>query len=216
MRCRSAVRKIREGRKFCSECAAAFAGMPQVRSLKTRRPRSSAVNAPQRSASDAKPIANPSPKQSSPSQIRVAQNSRCLETLEGERKTVTALFADIKGSTELMADLDPRRPRHHRSRAKLMIDAVHRYDGYVVQSTGDGIFALFGAPVAHEDHPQGPLHAAIRMQEELKRYAGKLRPEGHQFASSGRREHGRSGGAIDYDGRGADRVYADRKSPCAR
>ena len=52
-----------------------------------------------------------------------------------------------------------------------MIDAVHRYDGYVVQSTGDGIFALFGAPVAHEDHPQRALYAALRMQEELRRYS---------------------------------------------
>ena len=64
---------------------------------------------------------------------------------EGERKTVTALFADIKGSTELMEDLDPEEARAIVDPAlKLMIDAVHRYDGYVVQSTGDGIFALFG------------------------------------------------------------------------
>ena len=59
-----------------------------------------------------------------------------------------------------------------------MIDAVHRYDGYIVQSTGDGIFALFGAPVAHEDHPQRALYAALRMQEELRRYAGRLRAQG--------------------------------------
>ena len=61
---------------------------------------------------------------------------------------------------------------------KLMIEAAHRYDGYVVQSTGDGIFALFGAPVAHEDHPQRALYSALRMQDELRRYAGKLRAEG--------------------------------------
>ena len=82
--------------------------------------------------------------------------------LEGERKTVTALFADIKGSTELMRDLDPEEARAIIDPAlRLMIDAAHRYDGYVVQSTGDGIFALFGAPVAHEDHPQRALHAAL-------------------------------------------------------
>jgi len=69
--------------------------------------------------------------------------------IDGERKTVTALFADIKGSTELMEDLDPEDARAIIDPAlKLMIDAVQRYDGYVVQSTGDGIFALFGAPVA--------------------------------------------------------------------
>jgi class 3 adenylate cyclase len=98
--------------------------------------------------------------------------------IDGERKTVTALFADIKGSMELMEDLDPEEARAVIDPAlKLMIDAAHRYDGYVVQSTGDGIFALFGAPVAHEDHPQRALYAALRMQEEIKRFAERLRAE---------------------------------------
>src|SRR6202011_5321442 len=97
-------------------------------------------------------------------------------TIEGERKTVTALFVDIKGSTELMPDLDPEEARAIVDPAlKLMIDAVHQYGGYVVQSTGDGIFALFGAPVAHEDHPQRALYAALRLQEELKRYSDRMR-----------------------------------------
>jgi class 3 adenylate cyclase/tetratricopeptide (TPR) repeat protein len=99
--------------------------------------------------------------------------------LEGERKTVTALFADIKGSTELERDLDPEEARAIVDPVlRLMIDAVHRYGGYVAQSTGDGIFALFGAPIAHEDHPQRALHAALAMQEELHRYAARLRKEG--------------------------------------
>ena len=101
------------------------------------------------------------------------------EAVEGERKTVTALFADIKGSMELIENLDPEDARRLVDPAlKLMMDAVHRYEGYVAQSTGDGIFALFGAPVAHEDHPQRALHAARRMQEDLKRYADKLRERG--------------------------------------
>jgi class 3 adenylate cyclase len=92
---------------------------------------------------------------------------------------VTALFADIKGSTELMEDLDPEDARAIIDPAlKLMMDAVHRYDGYVVQSTGDGIFALFGAPVAHEDHPQRALYAALRMQEELRRFSAKVVADG--------------------------------------
>jgi class 3 adenylate cyclase/tetratricopeptide (TPR) repeat protein len=99
--------------------------------------------------------------------------------LGGERKTVTALFADIKGSMDLMEGLDPEEARAIVDPAlKLMIDAAHRYDGYVVQSTGDGIFALFGAPVAHEDHPQRALHAARLMQEDLTRHADKLREQG--------------------------------------
>ncbi|MGH7924139.1 MAG: ATP-binding protein, partial [Candidatus Binatus sp.] len=99
--------------------------------------------------------------------------------LEGERKTVTALFADIKGSTELEQDLDPEEARAIVDPAlKLMIDAARRYDGYIVQSTGDGIFALYGAPVAHEDHAQRALYAALRMQEDIHRYAEKLRADG--------------------------------------
>jgi class 3 adenylate cyclase len=101
------------------------------------------------------------------------------ETLEGERKTVTALFADIHSSTELIRDLDPEDARAIVDPVlRLMMDAVHRYGGYVAQSTGDGIFALFGSPVAHEDHPQRALHAALAMQEELHRYAERLRNEG--------------------------------------
>jgi class 3 adenylate cyclase/tetratricopeptide (TPR) repeat protein len=101
------------------------------------------------------------------------------EVPEGERKTVTALFADIKGSTELMADLDPEEARAIVDPAlRLMIDAVHRYGGYIVQSTGDGIFALFGAPIAHEEHPQRGLYAALRMQEETRRYGDNLRAQG--------------------------------------
>jgi class 3 adenylate cyclase/predicted ATPase len=100
------------------------------------------------------------------------------EVVDGERKTVTALFADIKGSMELMEDLDPEEARALVDPAlKLMIDAVRRHDGYVVQSTGDGIFAIFGAPVAHEDHPLRALYSALRMQDEMRRYAERLRAD---------------------------------------
>ena len=102
---------------------------------------------------------------STKSQIIVAAESAASEAIDGERKMVTAMFADIKGSTELMENLDPEEARAIIDPAlKLMIDAARRYDGYVVQSTGDGIFALFGAPVAHEDHPQRALYAALRVQ----------------------------------------------------
>jgi class 3 adenylate cyclase/tetratricopeptide (TPR) repeat protein len=111
--------------------------------------------------------------------IRVVENEAEASAPAGERKTVTALFADIKGSTELMEDLDPEEARAIIDPAlKLMIDAVQRYDGHVVQSTGDGIFALFGAPIAHEDHPQRALYAALRIQEELKRYSDRIRQKG--------------------------------------
>lgn len=92
----------------------------------------------------------------------VVTAEQMASAIEGERKTITALFADIKGSTELMRDLDPEEARAIIDPVlQLMMDAVHRYDGYVAQSTGDGIFAMFGAPVAHEDHPQQSLHAGV-------------------------------------------------------
>ena len=77
------------------------------------------------------------------------------ETLEGERKIVTALFADLKGSTALMENLDPEAAHAIVDPAlRIMVEAVRRYEGHVARTTGDGIFALFGAPVAYEDHPQ--------------------------------------------------------------
>jgi class 3 adenylate cyclase/predicted ATPase len=98
---------------------------------------------------------------------------------EGERKLVTALFVDIINSTGIEQDLDPEEARAIIDPAlQLMIDSVRRYDGYVVQSTGDGIFALFGAPVAHEDHPQRSLYAALRIQEEIRRLGERPRTEG--------------------------------------
>ncbi len=91
---------------------------------------------------------------------------------DGERKTITALFADLKGSTALIEGLDPEEARAIIDPAlQLMMDAVHRYEGYVAQALGDGIFALFGAPIAHEDHAQRALYAALRMQEEMRRYS---------------------------------------------
>src|SRR5580698_9138050 len=127
------------------------------------------------------PTAATSPAPALVSNVRVTpeQNVTDAGTLEGERKTVTALFADIKGSTELMEELDPEEAGGIVDPAlRLMIDAVRHYDGYVVQSTGDGIFALFGAPVAHEDHPLRALYSALRMQDQLRQYAAELRAEG--------------------------------------
>src|SRR5712675_2159083 len=139
MRCTKCGTESTTSRKFCAACGGA---------ISRRCPNCGAEN-----AASAAPEIHVAPEPQNPSLI------------EGERKTVTALFADIKGSTELMEDLDPEEARAIIDPAlRLMIDAVHRYDGYVVQSTGDGIFALFGAPVAHEDHPQRALHAAMAMR----------------------------------------------------
>ena len=118
---------------------------------------------------------------------------------DGERKTITALFTDIKGSVEMMEGLDPEEARAIVDPAlQLMMDAVHRYEGYVAQSRGDGIFALFGAPIAQEDHARRALYAALRMQEEIKRYSDRLRIEkGVPLADPRRAEQRRDGCARD-------------------
>ncbi len=96
--------------------------------------------------------------------------------LEGERKQVTVLFADLKGSTELIEGLDPEEARRLLDPAlHVMMDAVYRYEGTVNQVLGDGIMALFGAPVAHEDHAVRVCYAALAMQAAMRRYAEEVR-----------------------------------------
>jgi len=181
MRCTKCGTESTTGKRFCAAC-----GSP----VSSRCPTCGAENAPSSAfcedcgtalAGNAAPAA-PGSSQTTPTvpEIRFApEQLNASTTIDGERKTVTALFADIKGSTELMRDLDPEEARAIVDPVlQLMMAAVHRYGGYVAQSTGDGIFALFGAPVAHEDHPQRALHAALATQEELRRYADRLRAEG--------------------------------------
>ncbi len=96
--------------------------------------------------------------------------------LEGERKQVTVLFADLKGSMELLADRDPEEARKILDPVlEHMMEAVHRYEGTVNQVMGDGIMALFGAPLAHEDHAVRACYAALKMQESVKKYAEEVR-----------------------------------------
>src|SRR5215467_6059325 len=169
MRCSKCGAENADRAKFCEECAS-----PLVR----RCPSCQTENSPTAKfcVECAKPLGGAGgksqrvPDESSPIKV----NTGSADSLEGERKTVTALFADIKGSTDLQQDLDPEQARAIIDPAlKIMIDAARHYDGYV-QSTGDGIFALFGAPVAHEDHPQRALHTALRMQQQIRRYGDRL------------------------------------------
>ncbi|MDP2701139.1 MAG: adenylate/guanylate cyclase domain-containing protein, partial [Candidatus Rokubacteria bacterium] len=95
--------------------------------------------------------------------------------MEGERKQVTVLFADLRGSMDLLADRDPEEARKLLDAVlERMMEAVHRYEGTVNQVMGDGIMALFGAPLASEDHAVRACYAALRMQESIKRYAEEM------------------------------------------
>src|SRR5215469_9270422 len=162
MRCSKCGADNRDTARFCDDCGAR--AQPRCATCGTLgRPAAKFCDAC--GAAIAAPSALATPIAGRAAEIRITSEQPDVSTLDGERKTVTALFADIKGSMELIEDLDPEEARAIVDPAlKLMMDAVHRYGGYVAQSTGDGIFALFGAPVAHEDHPQRALYAALRLQ----------------------------------------------------
>ena len=106
----------------------------------------------------------------------VAERSLATSVIpESERKQVTVLFADLKGSMELLADRDPEEAQKLLDPVlEYMMEAVHHHEGTVNQVMGDGIMALFGAPVAHEDHAVRACYAALRMQESVARYGDEV------------------------------------------
>ncbi len=149
-RCASCGAQLPPGAKFCTECA--------------------------HPANAVATLAGAQPRFASPGAYTPKHLAEKILTtksaLEGERKQITVLFADLKGSMELLGDRDPEDARKLLDPVlELMMEAVHRYEGTVNQVMGDGIMALFGAPVAHEDHAVRACYAALRMQESVKRHA---------------------------------------------
>jgi class 3 adenylate cyclase/ribosomal protein L40E len=146
-RCASCGAQLSPRAKFCSECATPVA------------------------IADARPA----PASYTPKHLaeRILTSKAALE---GERKQVTVLFVDLKGSMELLADRDPQGARKILDPVlERMMEAVHRYEGTVNQVMGDGIMAQFGAPLAHEDHAVRACYAALRIQESVKKYAEEVR-----------------------------------------
>src|SRR5262245_23923228 len=160
MKCPGCVHDNRPGAKFCEECAAPLAracascGAPLSPTAKfcPECAHPTGATGPTAPAPTAAAPRFMSPERYIPRHLA----ERIIESkvaLEGERKQVTVLFADLKGSTELIADRDPEDARKILDPViELMMEAVHRYEGTVNQVMGDGIMALFGAPLAHEDH----------------------------------------------------------------
>ncbi len=103
-------------------------------------------------------------------------------SMEGERKQVTVLFADVSSFTSMSEKLDPEEVHGLISEALVPVsEEIHRFEGTIVQFLGDGVMALFGAPIAHEDAPQRALHAALGIRERTREYAAKLKPRGIEF-----------------------------------
>jgi class 3 adenylate cyclase/predicted ATPase len=163
-RCPACGHEVDPDSKFCGEC-----GTP--------------LSPARDGVPDACQITAPAPIHYTPSHLvaRILAEQEAMESRgasAGERKTITALFADMAGSTALTHELDPEDARRLIDPViSLMMEAVHHFDGYVAKSLGDGILALFGAPIAHEDHAQRALYAALRMQEAMRRHSDRIRLE---------------------------------------
>jgi class 3 adenylate cyclase/tetratricopeptide (TPR) repeat protein len=184
MRCLGCNAENLAGAKFCDSCgillphACPSCGEPNRPTAKFCHACGAALQS-ETGATASRAPSNPPSRQHSAYAVTQAVEPQFVP--EGERKLVTALFVDIIGSTEIGQDLDPEETRAIIDPAlELMINAARHFDGYVVQSTGDGIFALFGAPVAREDHAQCALYAAIKMRQDLARYSRQLTAEGQR------------------------------------
>jgi class 3 adenylate cyclase/predicted ATPase len=179
MQCPRCQHENREGRRFCAECAAPLAVPCQSCGFSNEPGEKfcGGCAAPLTVASRPPESKFTSPQSYTPKHL-AEKILTSKSALEGERKQVTVLFADLKGSTELLADRDPEEARKLLDPVlERMMEAVHRYEGTVNQVMGDGIMALFGAPLAHEDHAVRACYAAIRMQESVKRHAEGVRRE---------------------------------------
>ena len=149
--CASCHADLPAGARFCDECGAAV------------------------EQTDAPAVRQPDPRSYTPRHLadKILQSKSALE---GERKQVTVLFVDIKGSVELSGSLDPEEWHGIMDGFfRVLAEGIHRFEGNINQYTGDGIMALFGAPIAHEDHAQRACYAALHLSEELRAYARQLR-----------------------------------------
>src|SRR5579863_1762727 len=175
MRCTKCGAENPPGLKFCNECAAPFGrrcgacGFENAPTAKF----CGACAAPIDAA--AAPMPSVSPRNYTPKHL-ADKILTSRGALEGERKQVTVLFADVKGSMELAEQLDPEEWHKILDRFfQILADGVHRFEGVVNQYTGDGIMALFGAPIAHEDHARRACYAALHLLDALRGHANELR-----------------------------------------
>src|SRR5881409_577445 len=179
MKCPRCQAENREGARFCRECGATFGAVCSSCGAKVEAGSKfcDGCGAPVDATTAPGPGSSrfASPESYTPKHL-AEKILTSKSAMEGERKHVTVLFADLKGSMELLADRDPEEARRILDPVlERMMEAVHSYEGTVNQVMGDGIMALFGAPLAHEDHAVRACYAALRMQESVKKYAEEVR-----------------------------------------
>ena len=175
LRCTKCGAENPPGLKFCNECAAPFGrrcgkcGFENAPTAKFCGECAAPIDA------SAAPKPAVSPRNYTPKHLAdKILTSRAV--LEGERKQVTVLFADVKGSMELAEQLDPEEWSQIMNRFfQILSEGVERFEGFVDKFTGDGIMALFGAPIAHEDHARRACYAALHLVDGLRGYANELR-----------------------------------------
>ena len=179
MKCPRCRAENREGRRFCADCGASLS-FPCASCGFSNEPGEKfcgGCGQPLRSI-QLTPTGFPAPESYIPAHL-AEKILTSKGALGGERKQVTVLFANLKGSMELLADRDPEEARKLLDPVlERMMEAVHLYEGTVNQVMGDGLMALFGAPVAHEDHGVRASYAALRMQRRVNLYADDLQRGG--------------------------------------
>jgi class 3 adenylate cyclase len=175
LRCSACGHENRDTARFCGACAAPLGKA-------TACAECGAANPPGQKFCDAcgRPLSGSTPTAREPRAYTPRHLAEKIlssrAALEGERKQVTVLFADVKGSMELAESLDPEEWHRILDRFfQILAEGVHRFEGTVNQYTGDGIMALFGAPIAHEDHAQRACYAALHLSEALRHYANEVR-----------------------------------------
>ena len=176
MKCPKCQFENREGAGFCSECGHKFELIcPKCKTnIRAESKFCDACGYNLREIQEAPPIDYNQPQSYTPKHLadKILNNRSAIE---GERKLVTVLFADVANYTSIAEKLDPEEIHGIMDGCfKILMDEIHRFEGTINQFTGDGVMALFGAPITHEDHAVRALHAALGIQAALKKYGKEI------------------------------------------